>query len=286
MADRQESDTGTTVEFSAVRGTRSEPASDQLPAQPARDLRNQLPGLEPDRQVTDWGRSQRVEGLVDRTVYGFLYHYWFRVEVEGVENIPADGGALLVANRAGALPSDGAMIAKAVRDEHPRRRAVHLATERNFRHLPGVGMLATKIGTVSAHPANLHRLLFDERELVLAFPEGSRGARKSLKERYRLREFDSAPIEAAVRARVPIVPIALVGSEESGPVLARFAPLRRLPSLPITSGVLLPAKFKIRFLEPIALDQPGEPPRAQEIRGLIQENLLEMVAARRSVWLG
>ncbi len=293
MAERQETAPGqesvaegATVEFSAVDPSRPRERADRLPAPPADDLRGQLPGLEPDRQITDWGRSQRIEGLVDRTVYGFLYHYWFRVEVEGVENIPADGGALLLGNRAGTLPSDGAMIAKAVRDEHPRRRTVHLATERNFKRVPGVGMLVTKVGGVSAHPANLHRLLFDERELVLAFPEGSRGARKPFKERYRLRSFDPSPIEAARRARVPIVPLAIVGTEESGPVLARLGPLRRLPSLPITSGVPLPAKFRIRFLEPIPVNRSGESPSAHEIQALIQENLLEMVATRRSVWLG
>src|SRR5436305_12012232 len=110
----------------------------QLP-EPRTSLSDHLPGLEPERRVTDWGRSERIEGLVDRTVYDFLYRYWFRVEVEGVENVPAEGGALLVANHAGAIPSDGAMIAKAVREEHLRARSVHIATERHFANLPGVG---------------------------------------------------------------------------------------------------------------------------------------------------
>lgn len=288
MADTQAGDpeNGATVEFSSVDVGAPDAGSDRLPAPPRGDLRNQLPGLEPDRQVSDWGRSQRIEGLVDRTLYGFLYHYWFRVELEGIENVPANGGALLLANRAGVLPADGAMIAKAVRDEHPRRRTVHLATERSFRSVPGVGMLVTKVGGVLAHPANLQRLLFDERELVLGFPEGSRGARKPLKDRYRLRAFSEDLIDAAQRARVPIVPIAVLGAEESVPVLVRLGPLRRLPLLPITSGLPLPAKFKIRFLDPISFDGRIEPPRAREIQALIQENLLDMAAARRSVWLG
>ena len=271
-----EPETGVTAEFSAV----DRPGRHGLPAAPADDLRGQLPGLEPDRQVTDWGRSQRIERLVDRTLYGFLYHYWFRVQQEGIENVPGDGGALLLANRAGALPADAAMVAKVVRDEHPRGRPVHLATERSFQRVPGLGMLVTKVGGIHAHPANLHRLLFDERELVLAFPEGARGARKPLKERYRLRAFDQTLADVARRARVPIVPVAVLGSEESVPVISRIGPLRRLP---ITSGVPLPAKFRIRFLEPVPADQP---PSAAEIQALIQENLLEMVAERRSVWLG
>ncbi len=90
------------------------------------DLRDQLPGLEPERTITDWGRSERVEAVVDRVVHDFLYRYWFRVEVEGIENVPDEGGALLLANHAGAIPPDGAMIAKAIREEHPRPRPVHL----------------------------------------------------------------------------------------------------------------------------------------------------------------
>jgi 1-acyl-sn-glycerol-3-phosphate acyltransferase len=277
---RTNAENGVTVEFSAAE------VRERLPSRPADDLRQQLPGLEPERQITDWGRSQRVDGLVDRTVFGFLYHYWFRVEIEGIENVPGDGGALLLANHAGALPADGAMIAKAVRDKHPRRRTVHLAAERSFRGVPGLGMLAMKLGTVPAHPANLQRLLFDERELVLAFPEGSAVTRKPLKERYRLRAFSSDLIAAARTAHVPIVPVAVIGSEESAPSIARLGLLRRLPSLPLTPAMPLPAKFRLRFLERIEPDQLGRPQLAQDLRALIQENLLEMVAARRSVWLG
>jgi len=257
------------------------------------DLRDHLPGLEPDRRITDWGRSERVEGLVDRTLYDFLYHYWFRVEAEGVENVPGDGGALLVCNHGGALPPDGIMVAKAIRELHPRRRHVHLAVQRAFQQVPMLGMLLTKIGGVPAHPANIHRLLFDEQQLVLAFPEGRGATDKPLKERYRLRRFeDPTLIGAAVRARVPIVPVAVVGAEEAEPLFGRIRVLIRLPKLPVGPIVPLPAKFRIRFLEPISTDDLGatdEPlvrTLSEDIRALIQENVLELVAGRRSVWLG
>jgi 1-acyl-sn-glycerol-3-phosphate acyltransferase len=289
MADAD--DTGRTVELAL---------SDVHAGLPAdRDaLRDALPGLEPERRITDWGRSERVERLVDRTLYGFLYHYWFRVAVDGIENVPSAGGALLVANHGGALPPGGAMIAKAIAEEHPRPRSVALATERSYAGIPGVGMVLTKVGAISGHPANVHRLLFDEQQLVLAFPEGREGSAKALSERYRLRRFAVDPIQAAVRAGVPIVPVAVVGSEEAVPVLARVGMLRRLtrlPAVPVAPLVPLPAKFSIRFLEPIPpADLGTEPWRdagllealSHDLRALIQENVLEMVADRRSVWLG
>jgi 1-acyl-sn-glycerol-3-phosphate acyltransferase len=291
--DAEEDEPGQTVELALPELSR------ELPAAAAEDPRSFLPGLEPERQVTDWGRSERVEGLVDRTIYDFLYHYWFRVDVEGIDNVPESGGALLVANHAGAVPPDGAMIAKAIREEHRRSRPLHLIMERSFKGVPGLGMLATKVGGVPAHPANVHRLLFDEAQLVLMFPEGRSGNGKPIRERYRLRRFgDDGFVETAMRTRVPIVPVAVLGAEEAQPVLARIRTLRRftrLPNLPITPPIPLPAKFRIRFLEPVDTDtngeeQWGDPAGAQalaeDIRGLIQENLLEMVAQRRSVWLG
>ncbi len=266
-----------------------------LPARTT-DLRQQLPGLEPERQVTDWGRSERFEALVDRTLYGFLYHYWFRVEVEGIENLPDEGGALLVANRAGALPSDGAMIAKAIRQEHRRRRPVHFATARGLKNVPGLGALVTKVGGVGAHPADIHRLLFDERQLVLTFPEGPAATRKTIDKRYRLRSFRGSSFPGwAIGARVPIVPVAVLGAEEAAPVLARVGPPRRLgrlTQLPMSPGIPLPAKFRIRFLESVLTEDLDPADRAltraitDDVRALVQENLLEMVAGRRSVWLG
>src|ERR671925_2215296 len=90
----------------------------QLPVPLDEDLRRHLPGVEPDRRLNDWGRSERVEGAMDRLVYDFMYRYWFRCDVEGIENVPSSGGAMLVSNHAGALPPDAAMISKAIREEH------------------------------------------------------------------------------------------------------------------------------------------------------------------------
>jgi 1-acyl-sn-glycerol-3-phosphate acyltransferase len=273
------------------------------------DLRDQLPGVEPEREVTDWGRSERVEGFFDRTVLEFFYRHWFRVEVEGIEHVPSTGGALLVSNHAGALPPDAPMIAKAVKEEHPHPRPVHLLVENFFKGYPGFAMLLPKIGAVPAHPANAHRLLYDEGQLVQVMPEGRKGTEKLYSERYRLRRFGRGGfVAAAMRAQAPIVPIALIGAEEAAPIFAHITALQRLTGLlyfPITPtfphfGLLgmmgyLPAKFRIRFMEPIPTDRWGPEGAedralvqtvAAEIRARIQEELLEMIARRRSVWFG
>jgi 1-acyl-sn-glycerol-3-phosphate acyltransferase len=273
------------------------------------ELRGLLPAIEPERQVTDWGRSERVEGLLDKTVYDFLYHYWFRCDVEGIEHVPSVGGALLVSNHAGALPPDAAMIAKAIKEEHPRPRPLHLTVEHFFKGYPGFSMLVAKLGGVPAHPANVQRLLCDEEQLVLVFPEGRKGTEKLYKDRYRLRRFGRGGfVAAAMRARTPIVPVAVVGAEEAMPAFAQLRALQKLTGLlyfPITPtfphfgllgfGGYLPAKFRIRFLEPIGTDDLGEEPWedralvqeiAEEVRARIQQELIDMLAKRRSVWFG
>jgi 1-acyl-sn-glycerol-3-phosphate acyltransferase len=156
-------------------------------------------------------------------------------------------------------------------------------------------MLQMKLGRVAPHPANLQRLLYDEGQLVLALPEGTAGSGKVVTERYRLRPFSSdGLVEAAVEARAALVPVAVLGAEEAAPVIARVR-MPALPRLPLAVPVPLPAKLRIRFLEPIDAAQlaaaagrdPGLAGRLlDDVRALIQENLLELVAERSSTWLG
>jgi 1-acyl-sn-glycerol-3-phosphate acyltransferase len=280
-----------------------------LPATTRDPMRNLLPAIEPERTITDWGRSERIERLFDAALIDFFYRYWFRCEVEGIENVPASGGALLVSNHSGALPPDAAMIARAIREEHSTPRPLHITVEHFFKGYPGFAMLIPKIGCVAAHPANVHRLLYDEEQLVLVFPEGRKGTEKLYRERYRLRRFGRGGfVAAAIRARAKLVPICVVGAEEAAPIFARSGLLGRLTGLlyfPVTPtfpwlgplGMLgyLPAKFRIRFLEPVdtasygpdaAQDRALVQSVAQEVRARIQETLFEMVGGRKSVWFG
>jgi 1-acyl-sn-glycerol-3-phosphate acyltransferase len=277
-----------------------------LPARRDRDL---LPAIEPERRINDWGRSERIEGIFDRTLVDFFYRYWFRVEVEGVENVPSSGGALLVSNHAGALPPDAPVIARAIREEHPNPRPLNITVEHFFKGYPLFSMLIPKIGCVAAHPANVQRLLYDEEQLVLVFPEGRKGTEKPFHQRYRLRRFGRGGfVAAAMRAQAKLVPVCVVGAEEAAPIFAHAGLLQRFTGLlyfPITPtfpwfgplGMLgyLPAKFRVRFLEPIETTQFGANPDddkalvqtvAQEVRIRIQENVHDMVAGRKSVWFG
>ncbi|HEY0632952.1 MAG TPA: 1-acyl-sn-glycerol-3-phosphate acyltransferase, partial [Thermoleophilaceae bacterium] len=202
---------------------------------------------------------------------------------------------------------DAPMIGKAIKEEHAHPRPLNITVEHFFKGYPGFSMLLPKIGCVAAHPANVHRLLRDEEQLVLVFPEGRKGTEKLYKDRYRLRRFGRGGfVEAAMRAQTPIVPVCVVGAEEAAPVFAQLSALQKLTGLlyfPITPtfphfgllGMLgyLPAKFKIRFLEPIQFEEEGlyrdkslVQTVAQDVRALIQENVWQMVGERESVWLG
>jgi 1-acyl-sn-glycerol-3-phosphate acyltransferase len=310
-------DTGAGAEEPRATAVDYDPRTDPyaLPAPQVRDaalddtadprlLRELIPAAEPGRDLDDWGRSERVFSLME-PVLNFYYRYWFRVEQEGIENVPAEGGALLVSNHSGALPPDAPMIMQAIRNEHPASRPLYMLGENWFKGYPGVGMLANKIGLVSAHPANAQRLLHDEGRLVLVFPEGQKGSRKL----YWQRRFGRGGfVKTALRSGVPVVPIAVIGAEEAMPIFAHVPVLQRLtgliyfpvnhafPHLGLAAGLLyMPAKFKIRFLEPVHFDGYGPEDAddlelvqslAEGVRERIQREVDQMIAARTSVWFG
>jgi 1-acyl-sn-glycerol-3-phosphate acyltransferase len=273
-----------------------------------RALRELLPAPDTSREVDDWGRSERVFQLME-PLLNFYYRYWFRVEAEGLENVPAAGGALLVSNHSGALPPDAPMIMQAIRNEHRGPRPLYMLGEHWFKGYPGIGMLVNKLGMVAAHPANAQRLLSDEGRLAIVFPEGQKGSRKLYWQRYKLRRFGRGGfVKTALRAQVPIVPVAVVGAEEAMPIFAHVPLLQRLtgliyfpvnhafPHFGLAAGLMyLPAKFKIRFLEPVHFDRYGPEDAddlelvqqlAEDIRERIQAQLDRLIAERASVWFG
>ena len=264
-------------------------------------------GEDPRRSdVDEWGRSERTRALA-RAVYEPIYSKWFRVEWDGLEKIPTEGGALLVANHAGAIPSDAPVIMHGIEKE--LERPVYGLADYFFRTVPVVGTLWARSGGVSARPANAYRLLKEQHQLALVFPEGTKGPSKSYTDRYQLRRFGRGGfVEIAMRAGVPVIPIAVVGSEEAMPVLFRLPTLAKalgVPYFPITANLLtmgplgivmpFPAKMKLQVLDPVTFDVPPDQERysksrimeeSEGIRTRLQEAVFDMLRDRRSVWFG
>jgi 1-acyl-sn-glycerol-3-phosphate acyltransferase len=235
-----------------------------------------------------------------------LYDKWFRVEVNGVDNIPADGGALLVANHAGGLWAlDAAMTAVAVHVEHPAGRFLRMLGADLLFGLPVVGSVARKTGSTLACAQDAERLLAAG-ELVGVWPEGFKGIGKPFRDRYKLQRFGRGGfVQAAIKAGVPIIPVAIVGSEEIHPVLGNAKTLARLfglPYFPLTPTfpwlgplglVPLPSKWYIEFgapihtedLDPTAADDEAVIfDLADRVREIIQSTLYRLLVQRRSVW--
>jgi len=263
---------------------------------------------------------RRLTGDYDVDVYGFdrdlteqvivplarpLYRRWWRVTTLGIDHVPAAGGALIVANHAGTLPFDAVMTKVALLDEHPASRHLReLAADLALR-VPVVGPLARKSGSTLAHTDDALRLLSDG-ELVGVWPEGFKGVGKLYRDRYKLQRFGRGGfVEVALRAQVPIVPVAIVGSEEIYPMIANARLLARLlgvPYFPITwqfpalgpLGVVpLPSKWTIEFGEPI--DTAAYGPEAADdsmavfelmdrVRDTIQQMLYRNLVGRRSIF--
>ena len=187
-------------------------------------------------RLDDFGFDREFTELLQPLAEWFYRDYW-RVEAFGVENVPAEGRALLVANHAGVIPWDGAMIRTAISSEHPNpRHARMLVTDWAFQ-MPFLSEFLLKTGNVVAHPQNATTLL-ERGELVGVFPEGVKGAVKPYRERYRVRRFGRGGfVQVAMRTGSPIIPVAVVGSEEVHPVLFDLPVLADalgMPALPVT----------------------------------------------------
>jgi 1-acyl-sn-glycerol-3-phosphate acyltransferase len=236
--------------------------------------------LEGDYPEDEWGFDERFTELVE-PFFGFLYDRWWRVEVTGAGKVPAHGRAMLAANHAGILPWDATMISVGLLREHPLPRHPRFMVLNWAFDLPWVSVFIRKVGGVVASPYNALRLL-EQDQLVAVFPEGVKGTGKPYSERYRLQRFGRGGfVEIALRAGAPIVPVAVVGSEEIYPKLADVPVLARLigaPFFPVTptfpwlgplGAIPLPSRWRIEFCEPIETAHLG--PEAAGDRAVVLE---------------
>jgi 1-acyl-sn-glycerol-3-phosphate acyltransferase len=257
-------------------------------------------------EVDDFGLDPVYEASI-RPFADFLYRRYFRVETEGLSNVPAEGRCLLVANHSGTLPLDGFMLRAAFRLDHPTGRELRWLAEDAVYYLPFVGAFMSRVGGVRACQENAERLLGKE-SLAAVFPEGIKGIGKLFRDRYKLQRFGRGGfIRLCLRTGTPLLPCAIVGAEEASPLLYRDELLSRLlglPYLPVTPtfpwlgplGLLpAPTKWRIRVGEPIRFEDHGpdaaEDPvlvgsLAERVRERIQELVDQTLTERRSVWFG
>lgn len=261
--------------------------------------------LRGDYHEDEWGFDEEFAEAA-YPFFEFLYDRWWRVQATGVEHVPAHGRAMLVSNHAGALfPFDASMITGAIMKRHPLPRWPRFMVLNWAFELPFVSAFMRKVGGVPASPYDAVRILESD-DLMMVFPEGAKGTGKPFAERYQLQRFGRGGfVEVALRTGSPIIPVAVVGSEEIYPLIADLPPLARAiraPFAPITPtfpwlgplGLIpLPSRWRIEFCDPI--DLSGHPPEAAEdrrvvfeiseqVRETIQQTLYENLAKRGSAF--
>lgn len=261
--------------------------------------------IDGDYAVDDFGFDAQFTDQVLMGLMRPLYRHWFRVQVSGIDSIPADSGALVVANHSGTIAVDSVMTQLAILDEHPAQRNLRMLGANLVFQTPFLGDLARRAGHTLACHDDAERLLNDG-EVVGVWPEGFKGIGKPFAERYRLQRFGRGGfVSAAVRTKTPIIPTAIVGAEEIYPMVGNATLLARilgLPYFPITPtfpalgplGLIpLPSKWLMHFDEPIPTDHLPEGSAddpavlfeiTDQVRERIQRKLYDLLAERGGVF--
>ncbi len=254
-----------------------------------------------DSEADETGFDPEFNATVLMPLYRPLYRKWFRVRMRGLENVPASGAALVVANHSGVLPLDALMLQTGIFDEHPAHRNLRVLSADLVYEIPLLSDLARRSGHIRADRDDAGRLLAAG-ELVGVFPEGFKGIGKPFRERYHLQRFGRGGFAStAIDAGVPIVPCAIVGAEEIYPMIGNsknLARLLNLPYFPVTplfpwlgplGAVPLPSNWLIEFCPPVPTDPAsfnGTSPAdavsflADRVRDTIQAKVDQLLVAR------
>lgn len=259
-----------------------------------------------DYETDEWGMDQEFIDAV-RPLFDFMYNKYWRVTMTGLENVPEEGRALLVSNHSGQLPMDGAMIGIGILQNHPASRMMRALYANWFPTLPFVSDILTKAGQVMANDENAERLLMQD-NLVAVFPEGYKGVGKLYKDRYHLARFGRGGfVRVALKTQAPMIPVAVVGAEETYISLYKSQTLAKLvgfPYFPISPtfpwlgplGLIpLPTKWYIDIGEPIHTEHYPEGSEnnlmlishlTDQVRDTVQNLINDRLRQRKSIFLG
>jgi 1-acyl-sn-glycerol-3-phosphate acyltransferase len=247
-------------------------------------------------EVDEFGFDPELNSAVIMPAALALYRQWFRVRMRGLENVPASGPALVVANHSGVLPLDAIMLQAGLYADHPAHRNLRLLGADLVYELPGLASLARRSGHTLADPSCADQLL-RAGDLVGVFPEGYKGIGKPFRERYQLQRFGRGGFaRTAIKAGAPIIPCAIVGAEETYPMIGsseRLARLFGLPYFPVTplfpwlgplGAVPLPSNWIIEFSAPVPTaglaGDEAVAELADGVRDTIQRRLDDLVIER------
>jgi 1-acyl-sn-glycerol-3-phosphate acyltransferase len=269
----------------------------------ADSLKRRLSG---EYETDEWGFDREVLNAV-RPFFEFMYRRYWRVQISGLEHVPAEGRTLLVSNHSGQLPWDGAMLGMGVLLEHPQQRLVRTLYATWFPTLPVISDIFVKCGQVLATEDNGIRLL-ERDELVAVYPEGYKGVGKLYKDRYRLARFGRGGfVRMALKTHAPMLPVSIVGAEETYISLGKsdlLAKLTGFPYFPISPtwpwmGLLgfipLPTKWYIDIGQPVTTAEYGPAAASDlmlvseltdQLRNLVQGQIFTRLSQRRSVFFG
>ncbi|WP_348672387.1 lysophospholipid acyltransferase family protein [uncultured Abyssibacter sp.] len=237
-----------------------------------------------------WGYNRSTAALTLAGA-GWLYDHYFRVTAEGLENIPASGRVMMVPNHSGQLPLDGVMLGVAMARNPAGPRAPRAMIERFFPTVPFLGNFMNGLGAVVGDPVNCGAMLEHE-EAIIVFPEGIRGSGKVWHKRYQLQRFGAGFMHLAMRYRTPIVPVGIVGCEETMPSFSDLKPIAHrlgLPYIPLGPLFPLPARVSLHIGKPMVFEDNCEheydiEPRIEQVKAAIHELIQRGLSQRTSIY--
>ncbi|MDX1589919.1 MAG: lysophospholipid acyltransferase family protein [Oleiphilaceae bacterium] len=237
-----------------------------------------------------WGFNAE-SASVGLSLVHHLYHRYFRVQADGVDQVPAQGPVLLVANHSGQLPLDGVLVGFALATREHAPRMPRAMIERFFPTVPYLGNLLNQLGATLGDPTNCAKMLANG-EAIIVFPEGVRGSGKLYRDRYQLKRFGSGFMHLAMEYQATVIPVGVVGCEETIPAFANITPLARMlgiPYAPLAAPVVLPARVILKFGAPMhfsheELSEAGIAERVDRVKGAISDLIDEGLSERKRLF--